>query len=97
MVNSQIAGASRYTATLLETVCGVAVLALTEHEVLVDILAVLANEETRGLEWRGSDTQLIYVWLARRHGSRLDVGLPWELGISMCGHSGLKRLACGKD
>jgi hypothetical protein len=31
------------------------------------------------------------MWLAGRHGSRVDVGLPWELGIAVCGHVGKFR------
>lgn len=86
MTYLQIACASRYAATLLEAVGRITVLALAKHKVLVDILAVLADEEAGGLERRRGDTELLDVWLARWHGSRVDVGLSWELGISVCGH-----------
>lgn len=84
----QIACASRYTSALLEAVGRVTALVLAKHKVLVDILAVLADEEARGLERCRRHTELVNVWLARRHGSRVDVGFPWELGISVCGHFG---------
>lgn len=82
----QIPCASRYTATLLKTVGGITVLALAKHKVLVSILAVLADEEACRLERCRGDTELVNVWLAGWHGSRVDVGLRWELCISVCGH-----------
>lgn len=45
----QIAGASRHTTSLLEAVGGITALVLAKHEVFVDILAMLANEEARRL------------------------------------------------
>ena len=48
---SQVSCASRYTTTFLETVCGIAVLVFAEHKVLIDVFAVLANEEACGFEW----------------------------------------------
>ena len=64
----------------------VTALILAEHEVLVDILAMLADEEAGRLQRRRRDTEFVNVWLARRHRSRVDVGFPWELGISVRGH-----------
>lgn len=84
--HSQIACASRYAASLFKAVGGITALALAEHEVLVDILAVLADEEACRLERCRGDTELLDVWLARWHRSRVDVGLPWEPGVSVCGH-----------
>lgn len=82
----QIACASCYTSALLEAVGWITALVLAKHKVLVDILAVLANEEAGRLQRRRCDTELVNVWLARRHRRRVDVGFPWELGISVCGH-----------
>ena len=53
-VDVQIHGATGNLATLFQAVCGVVVLVLAEHEVLVVILAVSTNEESSRLQGSGS-------------------------------------------
>lgn len=83
---NQLLRAPCHLSAFRQTVGRIPVLLLTQHKVLVHLLAMLTNEEGSAFQGRGGDAELIDM--GDIGGQRIGVGvlLVVEDGGAVCGH-----------